>query len=76
MYKIYFENSRKEWKEVGAGTERECRKAMMEFLNSKHFKSYYSNEYDIDVGVRRIDVGSHTEFFYLIDMSKATLKVT
>lgn len=72
MFKIYFENSAKVWKNIGSGTEQDCRKSMAEFLKEHKFKSYYNIETSIDVGVKRIDVGSHTEFFYLIDLEKAT----
>lgn len=67
--KLYFEN--------GCGKERliaECKtvqdahKEIDKFLNEHNFKSYYSRSWGNEDGVT-IDVGSHSEFFVLREIS-------
>ena len=65
--KVYFENSRGVWRLIGSGTKQDCSKAVYDFLQEKKFKSYYTQVTEVEPGVERWDVGSHSEFFYLID---------
>ena len=63
--KLFFENSRGEQRQIAEGTLIECRKSMFAFLDEHNFKSYYQRETALPNGDIQIDVGSHTEFFYL-----------
>jgi len=63
--KLFFENSRGEQRQIAEGTPTECRQAMFTFLEEHNFKSYYQRETTLLNGDVQIDVGSHTEFFYL-----------
>ena len=63
--KLFFENSKGEQRQIAEGTLTECRKAMFAFLEEHNFKSYYQREITLTNGDIMIDVGSHTEFFYL-----------
>lgn len=63
--KLFFENSRSEQRQIAEGTLTECRQAMFTFLEEHNFKSYYQRETALLNGDIQIDVGSHTEFFYL-----------
>ena len=63
--RLEFENTFGERRVLGHyNTEQEANKAISDFLKEHNFKSYYWN-CSIDSEVLRIDVGSHTEFFYL-----------
>ncbi len=62
--KLYFENSRGEWRPIGdCVNEQEAAKVIMDFLDERHYKSYYTRTWDSD-GYRHYDVGSWTEFFH------------
>lgn len=63
--KLFFENSKGEQRQIAEGTLTECRQAMFTFLEEHDFKSYYQRETTLLNGDIQIDVGSHTEFFYL-----------
>ena len=65
MFRIYFENRKGEKYCLCKGTEKECRKSMMDYVQSLGYKVYYTNEFNIDDNIRRIDCGSHSEFCYL-----------
>ena len=66
MYRIIFENSRHEEREIGASVDMECAyKIIDKFLDEHNFKSYYKNVYEIEKGKTRVDVGSWSEFFYI-----------
>lgn len=65
--KILFENSQGQRREIGNGTRRECFNVMNKFLADHKFKSYYTIETKLPNGDSRLDVGSHTEFFYLVE---------
>ena len=65
MFRIYFENRKGEKHCLCTGTEKECRKSIMDYVQSLGYKVYYTNEFNIDDNIRRIDFGSHSEFCYL-----------
>lgn len=66
MYRIIFENSRHEEREIGTAVDMECAyKIIDKFLDEHNFKSYYKNVYEIEKGKTRVDVGSWSEFFYI-----------
>ena len=65
--KLFFENRKGEQRQIAEGTLTEGRKAIFAFLEEHNFKSYYQRETTLPNGDIQIDVGSHTEFFYLKD---------
>lgn len=63
--KLYFENSRGEERLIAeVATEEEAFKEINTFLNEHNFKSYYFRTW-IAQGRKCVDVGSHTEFFWI-----------
>ncbi|MEI6296211.1 MAG: hypothetical protein WCO84_01015 [bacterium] len=63
--KVYFENSQGREREIGEGlNEQECYKIIYKFLDEFNYKSYYARSWKTDKGIK-VDVGSHTEFFYI-----------
>lgn len=71
--KVEFENSNGERREIGTSdTTQGCFQIISDFLTEHNFKSYYTrvSEYDLKLCSENecelwIDVGSHTEFFYI-----------
>lgn len=62
---VYFENSYGKEREIGEGkTQEACMKIIHEFLDEREYKSYYSRQWETEKGLK-IDVGSHSEFFYI-----------
>lgn len=64
MYRLLFENSLGQEYEIARGSQNECIQAINDFCNDHLFKIYYMRHWQED-GREKIDVGSHTEFFYL-----------
>ena len=65
MYKVIFENSRHEEREIGTAVNMEgAFKIINDFLDKYNFKSYYKNICKIENRIR-VDVGSWSEFFYV-----------
>ena len=63
--KVYFENSWGKKREIGqANNEKEAFKIIKDFLSAHNFTSYYTRYWE-ENGYLKIDVGSHTEFFYI-----------
>lgn len=68
MYKVIFENSRKQEREIGTAVDMNgTYKIIDEFLEEHNFKSYYKNVCEIEKGKTRVDVGSWSEVFYIIE---------
>lgn len=68
MYKVIFENSRKEEREIGTAIDMNgAYKIIDKFLAEHNFKSYYKRFYEIEKGKTRVDVGSWSEFFYILE---------
>lgn len=65
--KIEFENSNGERREIGTSdTTQGCFQIISDFLTEHNFKSYYTRVSKTEnEGELWIDVGSHTEFFYI-----------
>ena len=64
--KVLFENSFGKRREIGSCTSKEKAYAIIKnFLDKHKFKSYYIREWKTFDGLTCIDVGSHSEFFYL-----------
>ncbi len=65
---IEFENSNGERRVIGtAKTVQGCIKIMQKFLDDHNFKSYYQRYTEKPDGSIWIDVGSHTEFFWIVN---------
>lgn len=63
--KVYFENSQGKIREIGqANNEKEAFKIIKDFLSTHNFTSYYTRYWEED-DCLKVDVGSHTEFFYI-----------
>ena len=69
--KVEFENSQKKKRVIGeADTVKEARKIIQDFLNDHNYKSYYWNvSFYPDKHCARVDCGSWSEFFHVIEMT-------
>ena len=68
MYKVIFENSRYEEREIGTAVDMKgAYKIIDKFLEEHNFNSYYKNVCEIEKGKTRVDVGSWSEFFYIVE---------
>lgn len=64
--KLYFENSYGERRVVAEPeTEQEAMKEMHKFCEDRNFKIYYTRSWVLPDGLKKFDVGSWSEFFYL-----------
>ena len=67
--KLFFQNSRDEERGIAESSNREeVNKEINKFLDDHNFKSYYTRVWE-ENGRLIFDVGSHTEFFFLEEMS-------
>ena len=65
MYKVIFQNSRKQEREIGTAVDIEgAYKIIDKFLEEHNFKSYYKRVWE-ENGRIKVDVGSWSEFFYV-----------
>ena len=65
MYKVIFENSKKQEKEIGTAADmNDAYKIIDKFLDEHNFKSYYKRVWE-ENGRTKVDVGSWSEFFYV-----------
>ena len=65
MFKVIFENSRHEEREIGTAVDIEGAYAVIDkFLDDHNFKSYYKRVWK-ENGRTKVDVGSWSEFFYV-----------
>lgn len=63
--KVYFENSQGKKKEIGqVDSEEKAFEIIKNFLSAHNFTYYYIRYWGED-GYLKVDVGSHTEFFYI-----------
>ena len=67
MMYLYFKNSRGIMRPLLSGTEEECWAGIKEFLRANNYTSCYYRVWETEPGVRQIDVGSWSEFFYISD---------
>lgn len=67
MYKVIFQNSRKQEREIGTAVDMEgAYKIIDKFLDEHNFKSYYKRVWE-ESGRTKVDVGSWSEFLYIIE---------
>ena len=65
MYKVIFENSKKQEREIGTVIDMNgAYKIIDKFLDKHNFKSYYKRVWE-ENGRTKVDVGSWSEFFYV-----------
>lgn len=66
MYNVIFENSKGQLRVIGtADTQEIAFKVIDDFLADHNYKSYYKRTWNTDNKTTIVDVGSHTEFFYI-----------
>ena len=66
MLNVMFENSKGQLRIIGtAETNDEAFKVINDFLIDHNYKSYYQRTWKKDDKTTVVDVGSHTEFFYI-----------
>lgn len=66
MYNVLFENSKGQKRIIRtAETKDTAFKVIDEFLDDHNYKSYYQRTWKKDDKTTVVDVGSHTEFFYI-----------
>ena len=66
MLDVVFKNSKGQKRIIGtAETNDEAFKVINDFLDDHNYKSYYQRTWKKDDKTTVIDVGSHTEFFYI-----------
>ena len=64
--KLYFENSYGERRIIAEPkTEEEAMKVIYGFCGDRNFKIYYVRSWMTPDSLKKFDVGSHSEFFYL-----------
>ena len=65
MYKVIFQNSIHEEREIGTAVDMNGAYAVIDkFLDDHNFKSYYKRVWK-ENGRTKVDVGSWSEFFYV-----------
>ena len=68
--KLYFENSRGDRRVIAEpATEEEASKEIYKFCEDRNFKIYYVRNWTTPNGEKVYDVGSWSEFFYLVNES-------
>ena len=69
MLNVMFENSKGQKRIIGtAETNDEVFKVINDFLIDHNYKSYYTRTWKKDDKTTVVDVGSHTEFFYIQEL--------
>lgn len=64
---VYFENSLGQRRLIAeTATTQETSSAIQSFLKDHNYTSYYSRSWKNEKGETVVDVGSHTEFFYIV----------
>ena len=67
MYKVIFENSRKQEREIGTAVDiKNAYNIIDKFLEEHNYKSYYKRVWE-ENGRTKVDVGSWSEFFYIVE---------
>lgn len=69
-YILEFQNNYGDLRVVGKyDTVKECHEAINKFCEERHFKSYYTRAWKVSETTTKLDVGSHTEFFYITEVN-------
>ena len=66
MLNVIFKNCKGQLRIIGtAETNDEAFKVINDFLTDHNYKTYYKRTWKTDNKTTVVDVGSHTEFFYI-----------
>lgn len=66
MLNVMFENPKSQLRIIGtAETNDEAFKVINDFRTDHNYKAYYKRTWKKDDKTTAVDVGSHTEFFYI-----------
>ena len=68
VMQVYFDNGIKKRKIADVDNEKDARKAILDFCKKNHFTVYYMRMWNQD-NETVVDVGSHTQFFYITNHS-------
>ena len=67
MYNVLFQGLGGEKRSIGiATTEALAYRIINEFLDEKKYKSYYTRSWQVDDDTIQVDVGSWSEFFFIV----------
>ena len=67
MFEVFFENGTK--RKIGeVKTEKEAFVVINDFLKEHNYKSYYKVITQLNEKEKRIDVGSWSQFFYIVEL--------
>ena len=67
MYEVWFVNSQGQHRLIGTANDRDfAGKIISDFLNKHNYRHYYTRGFMVDEKTEKLDVGSYTEFFYVI----------
>lgn len=67
MHTVLFQNMSGERSTIAvASTEGMCYRAINEFLKEKNYHNYYTRVIELGDGSKKIDVGSWSEFFFIV----------
>lgn len=68
MYKVEFENMNGVRREIGGAAQRnEAFKIINDFLNDHNYKSYYFRTWNTKDNEEKVDAGSWSECFYIVE---------
>lgn len=75
MYTVFFKNSTGHKRKIAtADTYKAALRAINNFLKERNYTSYLKRAWKIDEETTKVDVGSHTEFFYIKEKTSETDK--
>lgn len=69
-FKIFFKRSNGEYVDLGLCEKKDCHANVNKFLEKHNFKCYYIRIIKEEEGIEWWDVGSYTEFFYIVEDEK------
>lgn len=71
MYTVFFKNSIGHKRKITtADTYEAALAAINDFLKERNYTSYLKRVWKIDEKTTKVDVGSHTEFFYIKEANR------
>ena len=70
MYRVIFQNSRKQEREIGTAADiNSAYDVIDKFIDEHNYKSYYKRAWE-ENGMIKVDVGAWSEFFYIDKYNK------
>lgn len=65
---VFFEDSNKQQRLIGTAKDQDgALRVIRNFLEAKEYISYYTRIWKVDIKTTKVDVGSHSEFFYIVE---------